>query len=163
MDNSTQELATLRINEDENRRNRRNESHNTTRHDTRSRSSFDNKSPEFSRQNNTDRRINDNRSMSKCYNCGNSWPHAINAPCPARGKQCNNCNRLGHFAKVCRSTKQTNSRRRDRKHVRNIDYQQQLRSETSSSESDEYLYSVQSEQTAPSKPTKSENPEISCS
>ena len=30
MDNSTQELATLRINEDENRRNRRNESHNTT-------------------------------------------------------------------------------------------------------------------------------------
>ena len=50
MDNSTQELATLRINEDENRRNRRNESHNTTRHDTRSRSSFDNKSPEFSRQ-----------------------------------------------------------------------------------------------------------------
>jgi hypothetical protein len=116
MDNSTQELATLRINEDENRRNRRNESHNTTRHDTRSPSSFDNKSPEFSRQNNTDRRINDNRSMSKCYNCGNSWPH-VNAPCPARGKQCNNCNRLGHFAKVCRSTKQTNSRRRDRKHV----------------------------------------------
>jgi hypothetical protein len=111
MDNSTQELATLRINEDENRRN---ELHNTTRHDTRSRSSFDNKSPEFSRQNNTDRRINDNRSMSKCYNCGNSWPH-VNAPCPARGKQCNNCNRLGHFAKVCRSSKQTNSRRRDRK------------------------------------------------
>ena len=103
--------------------------------------------------------IADNRSMSKCYNCGNSWPH-VNAPCPARGKQCNNCNRLGHFAKVCRSTKQTNYRRRDRKHVRNIDYQQQRRSETSSSESDEYLYSVQSEQTAPSKPTKSENPEV---
>jgi hypothetical protein len=37
---------------------------------------------------------------SQCYNCGNSWPH-VNAPCPARGKQCNNCNRLGHFAKVC--------------------------------------------------------------
>ena len=38
-------------------------------------------------------------SAAKCYNCGNSWPH-LNAPCPAKGKQCKSCNRHGHFAKV---------------------------------------------------------------
>ena len=74
----------------------------------------------------------------------------MNAPCPAKGKQCKNCNRPGHFAKVCRSTRRRSSpRRHARKHVLNVDYPRSP--STSSSESDGYLYSVQNE---PSKPTE---------
>ena len=38
----------------------------------------------------------------KCYNCGYSYPH-VTKPCPAKGKQCNKCQKTGHFAQVCRS------------------------------------------------------------
>ena len=38
----------------------------------------------------------------KCYNCGYSYPH-VTKPCPAKGKRCNNCQKTGHFAQVCRS------------------------------------------------------------
>ena len=32
----------------------------------------------------------------KCYNCGYSYPH-VTKPCPAKGKQCNKCQKTGHF------------------------------------------------------------------
>ena len=156
-----QNLAALNVTEDavNSRQYSRNESrsHNSNRPDSnrrdRRRSSFETKPPDnryaFPRQTNSACRQTDNMSTAKCYNCGNSWPH-VNAPCPAKGKQCKNCNRPGHFAKVCRSTRRRSSpRRHARKHVRNVDYPRSP--STSSSESDGYLYSVQNE---PSKPTE---------
>ncbi len=41
-------------------------------------------------------------------NCGQSGHLSKDPNCPARGKQCNNCNKLGHFDCCCRgkATKQ---------------------------------------------------------
>ena len=44
----------------------------------------------------------------KCNNCGYDWPHVQR--CPAQGKVCNNCKRVGHFEQVCRSSKQKASK-----------------------------------------------------
>ena len=56
-----------------------------------------------------------NTTATKCYNCGGNWPHK-ERPCPAKGKECRKCNKVGHFAKVCKSTKkQTYTRRSDTK------------------------------------------------
>ncbi|KAJ1179954.1 hypothetical protein NDU88_005182 [Pleurodeles waltl] len=35
-----------------------------------------------------------------CYMCGGAYPHQ--GKCPAQGKQCTNCKKRNHFAKVCR-------------------------------------------------------------
>lgn len=37
----------------------------------------------------------------KCYFCGGPYPHV--KECPAKGKVCQQCKKIGHFAKVCRS------------------------------------------------------------
>ena len=42
------------------------------------------------------------RSDSNCRNCG--WNHAFDQ-CPARNQVCRNCNRLGHWARCCRSAR----------------------------------------------------------
>jgi len=34
-----------------------------------------------------------------CHSCGGAWPH-LHSDCPAKGKQCRNCKKLNHFAKV---------------------------------------------------------------
>ncbi|KAM7307639.1 uncharacterized protein ISCGN_011275 [Ixodes scapularis] len=40
-----------------------------------------------------------------CHNCGGKWPHdGGRSNCPAWGKTCKACNKIGHFAKVCPST-----------------------------------------------------------
>ena len=45
---------------------------------------------------------------NRCYNCGGKrHPKDDRRHCPARDKICRNCCKLGHFAKVCRSTKPT--------------------------------------------------------
>ncbi|KAJ8023003.1 hypothetical protein HOLleu_38057 [Holothuria leucospilota] len=54
-------------------------------------------------------RVQDNSSNfsegRRCYRC-NSCRHLANDPtCPANGEQCRNCKKIGHFARVCRSTK----------------------------------------------------------
>ena len=41
----------------------------------------------------------------KCGNCGGYAPHKN--PCPARGKICKACGKIGHFAHVCRSKPRT--------------------------------------------------------
>ena len=41
-----------------------------------------------------------NRKPAKCDNCGGYAPHRN--PCPARGKSCNACGKIGHFAHLSR-------------------------------------------------------------
>ncbi|CAB4013125.1 PREDICTED: uncharacterized protein LOC100367779 [Paramuricea clavata] len=52
---------------------------------------------------NTQRRAQrPNKQISKkCYTCGGNYPH-VNE-CPASGKECRNCHKMGHFAVVCKS------------------------------------------------------------
>ena len=38
-----------------------------------------------------------------CYCCGNTGHRAKDVRCPANGKTCRSCNKVGHFASVCRS------------------------------------------------------------
>ena len=47
----------------------------------------------------------------RCYNCGGKYhPKDDCYHCPACDKICRNCSKLGHFTKVCSSTKPTPSR-----------------------------------------------------
>ena len=47
---------------------------------------------------------NRNRKSQTCRNCGGKFPHKNGREsCPARGKQCHNCQKMGHFAKYCKS------------------------------------------------------------
>lgn len=39
-----------------------------------------------------------------CFRCGQKNHYGNDLRCPARGKKCDQCNKMGHFAKVCRST-----------------------------------------------------------
>ena len=38
-----------------------------------------------------------------CYCCGNTGHRAKDIRCPANGKTCRSCSKVGHFATVCRS------------------------------------------------------------
>ena len=49
-------------------------------------------------------RTSSNRSgINICRNCGGHFPHATTT-CPAKGKECQSCHEIRHFANVCRST-----------------------------------------------------------
>ena len=57
---------------------------------------------------NTDRTRNPPSNKSKaeqmCFYCGGSYPHpGGKTSCPAFGKKCRGCGRLGHFKEVCRA------------------------------------------------------------
>ena len=55
------------------------------------------------------RRSNAQRNAASRPSCGKcGYVHARDN-CPARGKQCIVCSRMGHFAKVCRSRQQQNT------------------------------------------------------
>ena len=63
--------------------------------------------------------------------------------CPAKGKQCRKCNKMNHFAKVCRSNRShtyanRNNEQKQRKRVHPV----QEKKETSDSTDEDYLYSV---------------------
>lgn len=49
-----------------------------------------------------------NKKSGPCENCGGYAPHRN--PCPARGKSCNACRKIGHFAHVCLLKSRTKSR-----------------------------------------------------
>ena len=45
-----------------------------------------------------------NKSLNNtCRNCGREYPH-VKSPCPAAGKTCNSCQKVGHFWRMCRSS-----------------------------------------------------------
>ena len=60
----------------------------------------------------------DNVKRNTCDNCGYELPHK-SKECPARGKSCTSCNKVGHFASVCRSSQQRSSHHtpRDSRHT----------------------------------------------
>ena len=60
----------------------------------------------------------DNVKRNTCDNCGYELPHK-SKECPARGKSCTSCNKVGHFASVCRSSQQRSSHHtpRDTRHT----------------------------------------------
>ena len=60
----------------------------------------------------------DNVKRNTCDNCGYELPHK-SKECPARGKSCTSCNKVGHFASVCRSSQQRLSHHtpRDSRHT----------------------------------------------
>ncbi len=41
-------------------------------------------------------------SDKRCFDCGLEYPHKLK-PCPAKGKTCNKCKKIGIFAKCCRT------------------------------------------------------------
>ena len=55
----------------------------------------------------------------RLFNCGNCGQQHAAKSCPAYGKRCNNCHKIGHFSKLCRSTKNT----RFRNPVREVEYE----------------------------------------
>ena len=81
---------------------------------------------------------------SFCRNCKGEWPHK-NGQCPARGKDCRNCLKYNHFARVCRSSRQERSEEQNqRRHKTNI---RPLNTPVSdndseSGNSDKYCYAV---------------------
>ena len=56
-----------------------------------------------------------NRSKLYCSNCVGTWLPNHREKCIAKGKTCNNCGLLNHFAKVCRKQKNTNTKPQDPK------------------------------------------------
>ena len=82
----------------------------------------------YSNMQRREQRPNKQRSK-KCYTCGGSYPH-VNE-CPALGKECRKCHKIGHFAVVCKSrpkgkhvikpTKLHGTERRDHK-VNNLEH-----------------------------------------
>ena len=46
--------------------------------------------------------LNPPHEEKRCFSCGGAFPHAKERPCPAKGKNCNKCGRVGHFASCCR-------------------------------------------------------------
>lgn len=92
----------------------------------------------------------DMRRMSikkKCYNCSGTFPHR-EQPCPARGKTCDSCGKLNHFAKCCRSKRpQGGSRRQEVHYMQHTDTAKGPNSNRPNAgmeltEDSEYLYTV---------------------
>ncbi|XP_077862565.1 uncharacterized protein LOC144344556 [Saccoglossus kowalevskii] len=60
------------------------------------------------------------RDSKKCRNCGGPF-HANRANCPAYGKECLYCHKLGHFRSVCKSRSRFNKRKSFSHKVNDID------------------------------------------
>ena len=56
-----------------------------------------------------------NHSTLYCSNCGGTWLPNQREKCIAKGKTCNNCGLLNHFAKVCCKQKNMNTKPQDYK------------------------------------------------
>ena len=85
---------------------------------------FNNNSRKPYWQNNNNVSKQNNRSTLYCSNCGGVWLPNHRERCIAKGKTCNNCGLVNHFAKVCRKQlKNTNTKPQDskKKMVRVVD------------------------------------------
>lgn len=81
----------------------------------------------------------DKANSRKCYNCGGMhYP----GKCPAKGKQCLKCNKMNHFAKVCRGNTYQKRPTYDRKSRQNSVQPVNESKESSESTDEDYLYSV---------------------
>ena len=69
-----------------------------------------------------------NSTSTPCYFCGGNYPHQRS--CPAKGKECIACHKIGHFAKVCKSA------------ARSSKVNQVYRKERDDSEPPEYTFSM---------------------
>ena len=72
------------------------EKHNNSRRDPRKHQNPRRQYPNDSQRNSR---------RSTCRNCGGNYPHIRD--CPVKGKECHACKKIGHSAKVCRSTPKT--------------------------------------------------------
>ncbi|XP_071838451.1 uncharacterized protein [Apostichopus japonicus] len=45
----------------------------------------------------------ESHSKKKCYQSGHDFPHQ--GLCPAKGKECHSCGKIGHYARMCQSTR----------------------------------------------------------
>ena len=52
---------------------------------------------------NSHREGQERRDVTQCFRCGSSSHKANSVSCPAKLVKCNNCSKVGHFAKMCRS------------------------------------------------------------
>ena len=100
----------------------------------------------------------------KCGLCGGHFPHQGN--CPAQGKRCHNCNKLNHFAKVCRSKLRDQSKNtgqnssRAKQYARAVDDIDLLgaasttitRESDESTDSEEYIFRIEECDQVASKP-----------
>ena len=66
------------------------------------------RTPYWQNTNNASRQ--NNRSTLYCSNCGGIWLTNHREKCIIKGKTCNNCGVLNHFAKVCRKQKNVNTK-----------------------------------------------------
>jgi hypothetical protein len=57
-------------------------------------------------------------SSTTCGLCGGQYPHK--GVCPAKGKECKKCNRMNHFAKMCRSSSRSFEKPRDQNSGENV-------------------------------------------
>ena len=70
-----------------------------------------NRSPSFSNKGESINQIGYGKSTPKqrrCYTCGEDYPHSGGIQCPARNQNCTNCNKPGHYARVCNNTTKHN-------------------------------------------------------
>ncbi len=91
-------------------------------------------------------------STQKCQHCGRGWPHSGGmANCPARGKTCHKCGTVNHFASVCRNSRKHNPKNTKhgqgrwsskQKPVNAIQHANSHASQDSSSDSDDYVFAV---------------------
>lgn len=61
-----------------------------------------------------------------CYNCGRIGHVAASQACPARGKQCRNCQIFGHFERLCRKQKQAPLSGHENKQIRVVEDKQTI-------------------------------------
>ena len=79
------------------------EKDNPSTHDTRK---FQNQRQSASRTRHQEHHSKNPGPYETCRNCGGVYPHI--KECPAKGKECYSCKKIGHFSKVCRSSKKSN-------------------------------------------------------
>ena len=87
--------------------------------------------PEFGKKYYQGRGNSHSNQNKTCFSCGGSYPHLTY--CPAEGKECKKCYRIGHFARCCKSSE-------GRKQKGNRSVNKVATSDSSESNDDENYY-----------------------